>query len=45
MIILFRCAAGNYGLLGILDYSHDTDAEFQAYKRQQAGMATSLKLC
>lgn len=28
---------GNYGLLGVLDYTHDTDAEFQAYHRSLKG--------
>ncbi len=31
---------GNYGLLGVLDYTHQTDAEFQAHKRAQAGVST-----
>ncbi len=43
-----RClnVAGNYGLLGILDYTHQTDADFQAHKRALAGkreLAYALK--
>lgn len=37
--------AGNYGLLGVLDYCHDTDAEFQAYKRSLKGTVCDFAGC